>query len=78
MSEFFRGEIVTLTHKVVFIDKFEYNNKTFARVAFEDKPWTFIIGIESLSKRSVCEDTPFVKCNNSEGCDTCEYNEEEE
>lgn len=78
MAKFFRGERVVLTHKVVFIDEFDYNDKKFARVAFEDKPWTFIIGINSLSKYDYCKDAPFPKCNNAEGCDTCEYRHQEE
>lgn len=77
MAEFQRGERVILTHTVVFIDEFEYNNKKFARIAFEDKPWTFVIEKDSLSKKqTLCEAAPFPKCNNGEGCETCQFNEE--
>lgn len=76
MKRFFHGERVVLTSEVVFLDQFEYNNKQFARVAFEDKPFSFIVPLSSLSGKDVCAEAPFPKCNNAEGCDTCEYGED--
>ena len=76
MADFFHGERVILTGEVVFIDEFTYNNKRMVRVAFEDRPWSFIVDKNNISKKSICESAPFPKCNNGEGCQTCQFNEE--
>lgn len=75
MSKFFRGERVILTSEVVFLDDFEYNDRKFARVAFEDKPFSFLINLSALSKKPICSTAPFPECNNGEGCDTCKHKE---
>ena len=51
MSDFFHGERVILTGEVVFIDEFTYNNKRMVKVAFEDRPWSFIVDKNSISKK---------------------------
>lgn len=48
------------------------------RVKFENFDWSFIVSEKDLKKIkiNICEYAPFPKCNNGEGCDSCEYNKE--
>ena len=47
------------------------------RVKFQGFDWSFMVSEKDLKKRiSICEHAPFPKCNNGEGCQTCQFNEE--
>ena len=50
------------------------------RVKFDNFDWSFMVAEKDLKKKKVnlCEYAPFPKCNNAEGCETCQFNEEKE
>lgn len=45
------------------------------RVRFEGFSWSFIVSEKDLKKMksNICQYAPFPKCNNGEGCETCQF-----
>ncbi len=70
------GQRVQLKSEVVVVGAYKESQDWLYRVKFVDSDWSFIVSEKELKKKSICENAPFVKCNNAEACETCQFNEE--
>lgn len=70
------GRRVKLQCDVVIVGAYKEKEGWYYRVKFEEANWSFIVSEKELKQRSICESAPFSKCNNGEGCQTCQFNEE--
>ena len=71
------GERANLQAEVLIMGAYKENKDWIYRVKFDKADWSFIVSEKELKRKSICEHAPFAKCNNGEGCDTCQFNEDE-
>lgn len=70
------GTKVKLHTEVVVLGAYKEQEGWYYRVKFDNQKWSFIVSAEEVEKISLCDYAPFPKCNNGEGCDTCQFNKE--
>lgn len=73
------GEQAELRIPVTIVGIEKMSTGWIYRVKFEGFEWSFMVSEKDLKKKPIinlCEHAPFPKCNNAEGCDTCQFNEE--
>lgn len=70
------GQQAKLQTEVIIVGAYKESSDWLYRVKFKEADWSFIVSEKELKKVSICENAPFSKCNNGEGCQTCQFNEE--
>lgn len=70
------GQQAKLQCNVIILGAYKEREGWYYRVKFKGADWSFIVSQKELKQNSICESAPFPKCNNGEGCETCQFNEE--
>ena len=70
------GEKVEIGIPVTVVGVEKRKKGPLYRVKFDNFEWSFIVEEKDLKKRKInlCDYAPFPKCNNAEGCESCQFN----